>query len=600
MLEIPKANSSRLKNLLYSPLFHLLLVSLIGLFAYSNTFNAPFVFDDRPNIIDNPVVKDLSFFLDTSKAKNLPDYYIPLKSRYVGYLSFALNYKFHGLDVTGYHVVNLLIHLFNAMLVYFLVILSFKTPLFNSVDRDSSYLLALFSSLLFVCHPVQTQAVTYIVQRFTSLASLFYLLSVVTFVRWRLSSIDAPRLFSSALIFYVISLISAILAMKTKEISFTLPLVIVLYEFLFFKERLIKRILFLFPFLLTMLIIPLTLLSHMSLNEATRLQSDLPRHVYLFTQFRVIVTYLRLLFFPINQNLDYDYPVYSSFSNPNVFVSFFFLLSLFILAIYLIHKSKKSPQLISLRLAGFGILWFFITLSVESSIIPIEDVIFEHRVYLPSIGVFVVVGTLLVKLMTNVRTYIKALLSIILVIIFLFLACLTVNRNSVWSDELALWHDVIKKSPRKVRAIINLGNIYARRGDFNRGIEFFNRAIGINPEYPPAFYNRGLAFYKSKQYNRAVEDFQFAILLNPYFIDALMGLADTYLYLNRYDQAIELYTKVLTLNPYLKKAYNNRGIAYAKKGLNQSAISDFKQALLIDPSYEDARYNLNLISRNNY
>lgn len=577
MLEIPKANSSLLKNLLYSPLFHLLLISLIGLFAYSNTFNAPFVFDDRPNIIDNPVVKDLSFFLDTSKAKNLPDYYIPLKSRYIGYLSFALNYKLHGLDVTGYHVVNLLIHLFNAMLVYFLVILSFKTPLFNSVDRDSSYLLALFSSLLFVCHPVQTQAVTYIVQRFTSLASLFYLLSVVTFVRWRLSSIDAPRLFSSALIFYVISLISAILAMKTKEISFTLPLVIVLYEFLFFKERLIKRILFLFPFLLTMLIIPLTLLSHMSLNEATRLQSDLPRHVYLFTQFRVIVTYLRLLFFPINQNLDYDYPIYSSFSNPNVFVSFFFLLSLFILAIYLIHESKKRPQLIYLRLAGFGIIWFFITLSVESSIIPIEDVIFEHRVYLPSVGVLVVVVSSIGSINTKF-TYIQKVSVILSIAAITIFTILTYQRNNLWLDPVILWKDVIKKSPDKARGFLNLGAVLVEKGNYEEGILYYKRALSLEPAYALTFYNLGNAYFNLGQYDMAILYYKKAIELYPLYLSAYIALGNAYYYNGLPDSAIEMFNKALEINPLDSNAYFNRGLILFKLHRYNNALEDMKKA----------------------
>jgi len=193
-----------------------------------------------------------------------------------------------GLDVTGYHIVNLLIHLANGILVYFLVVLTFKTPYFRSeesvvsskkkearndrqeadvssllathyspVTRSSSHFIALFSALLFVSHPVQTQAVTYIVQRFTSLAALFYLASVVFYVKGRLASRMAGRLAS-----YLLCLLSAVLAMKVKENSFTLPIMILLYEFSFFKATLKRKLIFLIPILVTLVIIPLSIAAY--------------------------------------------------------------------------------------------------------------------------------------------------------------------------------------------------------------------------------------------------------------------------------------------------------------------------------------------------
>ncbi|MBI4824045.1 MAG: hypothetical protein HY805_07445 [Nitrospirae bacterium] len=118
---------SRISVLVSKPIIHLCLIALIGILSYSNTFNSPFQWDEKSFIAKNPIVKDLSYFLEPSKAKGF-EYYGAFKGRFIGYLTFALNYKLHGLDVTGYHVFNISIHILNAMLVYFLVALTFRTP----------------------------------------------------------------------------------------------------------------------------------------------------------------------------------------------------------------------------------------------------------------------------------------------------------------------------------------------------------------------------------------------------------------------------------------------------------------------------------------
>jgi len=197
--------------------------------------------------------------------------------------------------------------------------------------------------------------------------------------------------------------------MKTKEIAFTLPATVVLYEFMFFKSSVRKRLIFLAIVALTLTIIPLSLLHSdkplsailSELSERTRIQTDMPRWHYLVTQMRVIVTYLRLVFLPVGQNLDYDYPIYHSLFTPQVFFSFLLLLAIVGSALYLLSASRSrhsgsSPRAVPYRLISFGIFWFFITLSVQSSIVPIVDVIFEHRVYSPSVGLFIAIITCVV------------------------------------------------------------------------------------------------------------------------------------------------------------------------------------------------------------
>lgn len=229
-------------GLLQKSIFHIISIIVIGLLAYSNTFHVPFHFDDTYNIIANYKLKDLNNF------------WPPSGSRWAGFLTFALNYHFGGLDVVGYHIINLAIHILNAILVYWLVILTFKTPFFSNQQSAVSNqkkqtliypftYLPLFIALIFVSHPIQTQAVTYIVQRFTSLATMFYLLSLVIYIKFRSqqSAISGQqKLPATRYTLYAVSFLSAILAMKTKEIAFTLPVVIALYEFMFFEGN-IKR-----------------------------------------------------------------------------------------------------------------------------------------------------------------------------------------------------------------------------------------------------------------------------------------------------------------------------------------------------------------------
>lgn len=376
-------------------LLSLISIILLGAIVYSNTLNASWHFDDQVVVTENWTIRDLKGCFTSIFSGN----------RSVGFFTFALNYHFNKLNVKGYHLVNIAIHILNGLLVYTLVRLTLKTKaMADSRLAAYSRFLSLASGLIFVVHPLQTQAVTYIAQRFASLATLFYLLALVLFVKARLSLLQGKKFFSlSHLGLYFFSLFSCYLAMHTKEITFTLPFMILLYEFFFIDSTLKKagrRVFYLLPFLLMLSIIPFHTLNLSFKEGASKPLGDIigemreqaqetpliSRHDYLLTQFNVIVTYIRLLLLPVNQNLDYDYPIARTLFQFRTFFCFLFLLTLAILALYLFKRS---------RLISFAISWFFITLSVESSIIPIRDVIFEHRVYLPSVGFVILISIFL-------------------------------------------------------------------------------------------------------------------------------------------------------------------------------------------------------------
>ncbi|MDD5435477.1 MAG: tetratricopeptide repeat protein [Nitrospira sp.] len=611
-------------------ILHLVLIAITGLIIYSNTLHSPFIFDDRLYILDNTSIQNLSNFISLSDV------------RYVTSLSFAINYAIGGFDPFGYRVFNISIHILNAVLVYWLLLLTFRTPFFAASGSEAragknTNLIALFSGLLFVSHPVQTQAVTYITQRFASLATFFYLLSVVMYIKWRLLSKQQTNRaadqqgerknyctsalpFSAALrrmnLLYCSSLLSAIFAMKTKEISFTLPFIIALYEFSFFSRPVhpeiqlskSKRVLYLLPFLLTLIIIPVSLfgpewgLYKPALDSGEKLRqlqiqdlTTFSRYDYLLTQFRVIVTYIRLLFFPVNQNLLYDYPVLSSFLNPQVFLSFFFLLFIFGSAVYIFYRSETLAP--DSRLIAFGILWFFITASVESSIIPIKHIIFEHRIYLPAVGIIIAFVSGIFYFLRIKFHKSQILLNInhfLLAAIILALSAAAYQRNGIWKDEITLWKDVIKKSPNKVEPHNNLGNVYGIRGRFDEAIQEYLAAIKIQPDNADVVCNLGIAYAKKGQLDIAIQYYLAALKLKPGFVKARYGLGLVYYTQGRFNDAIHEYKTALSFKPDYPEVLYNLGIVYAAQGNLNEAIQLYILAIRLKPYYPEAHNDLGL------
>ena len=587
--------------------FAILVIIAVTLLAYANTFSSPFLFDDAPNITDNHLIRDVDRALH-------PEQYCStvhprsdealichfFEVRHVGYLSFALNYALHGLKVEGYHVVNFCIHLLNGLLVYALVLLLQKTPAFAASNSKALNSTALFSALLFVVHPVQTQAVTYIVQRLTSLATLFYLLSLISYLSMRLLQTagakgEGRQGFSMNITgLYLLSFISAVLAMKTKEISFTLPVLITLCEFIFFDDTVLKRSAYLVPLILTMLIIPVQLIGvdkplaelFSDVSHAARVRSDIPRLEYLFTQTTVVVRYISLLILPVGQNVDYDYPLYDSLLHPKVLFSSLIILSLIGTGIYLLLRYRKSSPFT--RIISFGIFWFFLALSVESSLIPILDVIFEHRVYLPSIGFFIASAislTVLTGWLERHMPWVRKAAPVTAGVIVIAFAGAAHARNTVWQDEVAFWSDVVNKSPDKPRGYLNLGLAYQNRTDLDQALIYYSRAIAMKKLYYPPLNNRGTILAALGQHEQAIRDFTEAISINPYVAVAYYNRGMSRTFLGQQDLAIEDFTRVLELKPTHAEAYNNRGSMYGAKGETEKAIADFTAAIALVPDF---------------
>lgn len=559
-----------MKNKIY---IFLIFLPIIAFIIYSNTFKSPFILDDYRIITDNPEIKKPSIFYNINQP------------RYIGYITFALNYKFNRTDVYGYHLINLLIHIANSFLVFFII-----RKIFEIIYKREIFLLSFLIALIFLVHPIQTQAVTYIVQRFTSLAALFSLVSIYFYLIYKTSQ-------KWKLCCYILFLFSALLAFKTKENTASLPIAVIAIEYFLFKNlkhSYFKRALLILPALVLVIVIPLSFTNigkpisisfaelMGELKEASYETPLISRSQYLFTEFSVVLTYFRLLVLPINQSLHYIYPLSKSFFELNTFLSFsFIMMILFFSSFY----RKKGLEI------TLGILWFFIFLSVESSIIPIQDVIFEHRLYLPSIGFFLAIVSIISKLIEKIHYKVFAPLILIIVITLSFL---TYKRNEVWKDEITVWKDVVSKFPTDYVAWSSLGTAYAKEGMYDSAIEAILTAFKYNSSFAKAHNNLAVCYTKKRMYAEAIREFQTAISIdanNPKFYYNFGGL---YYELRNYKKSLALLKKAFYLNSEDAKINALLASAYCAVGSSEDAINHFRKSINSDPFISDIYYNFGI------
>jgi protein O-mannosyl-transferase len=531
----------------YTNVIGLAVIILLGIIIYSNCFNCSFHFDDYQNIVNNTKIRNLS---DIKAWWN----FIP--NRPLGVMTFVLNYHFNQLDVRYYHFVNLIIHLFNACLIWWLSLMIFSSPVMKDhpVSKHKK-VIALFIALLFVSHPLATQSVTYIVQRFASMVAMFYLLSLALYMKARLTDKNNKAKY----LLFAGALVSAIIAMLTKENSFTLPFAVILTEFFFLKTKKLSvnfrdyRIILLIAMILGTIIVIFFKFSFSIFDTILPTQGHtftITPINYLFTQFTVILKYIQLLFLPINQSLDYDFRISNNFFEIRTLLSFVVLLALFILGIFFYKKQ---------RVISFGIFWFFLTMAIESSIVPSTNVIFEHRTYLPSFGFFLILAWCIFLLPWNKYKYV--IVSLLMIIIGAN-SVLTFQRNKVWKDEISLWNDIVDKNPDLTRALSNRGIAFASTGQFDKALVDFSKVIGIDPNSATAYNNRGMVYGNLRMWDKALADYIRAIEIDPKYATAYNNRGMAYGNLGQLDKALADFSKAIELNPNYTKAINNRELTY--------------------------------------
>jgi len=587
------------KSLVGSWPFQVLAIVAVGLAAYANSFSVPFQWDDELFIANNPLLTDLSYFFTRSSAE-VPFLHRSLVRRYVTFLSFAIDRRVHGLDVVGYHVFNLAVHLGNALLVYCLAVVLFRTPvLAGSALASRRRTIALAAALLFVAHPIQTMAVTYIYQRLASLAALFFLGSLLSYLLSRLSA-DRVR----AALLLGLSLLCAVAAMKSKENAATLPLVVLLLEICFLQGRWLRRLLWCAPLLLTLAVVPLTLLSLRQtpgsavarLWQVTQVTQRFDRFDYLVTQPRVIASYLRLLALPVGQSLMYDVELSHTLLDWRVVTTSLLLLALGLVAgwCYWVSRSRRSE----LRLIAFAIAWFLVTISLESSVVTLDWILQEYRVYLPSVGALLATATLWIMLRARLagRRLDLALQAIGLAVVAA-LAVATSTRNQLWQDRTALWEEAVARAPQTAVARYNLGNQYLAGHRTAAAIEQYRAAIAADPDYFYPYVNLGNLLWLQGQRDESLSLFEEALRRKPDLVLALLNLGAIYRDAGQYARAQELLQRAVTADPEHVEVRRALATVYEASRQPALALEQYRTVLRLKPNDAAAQQQLDRLLR---
>jgi len=500
---------------------------------YSSNLDGPFIFDDS-RIQNNP-----QLHLTDLTPGNLikAGFESSPKTRPVAHISFALNYYFHGFDTRGYHLVNITIHVLTAILLYLFIKTTLNLPLLQS-KYGKYYLLPFAAALIWAVHPLQTQSVTYIIQRMNSMAAMFYILSLYLYIKGRI----AEKAWHMWTLFFS-AFLAGLLALGSKETAATLPFFIFLYEWYFLQDLnfswLKKQII---PALILLFCIVLFVFLYLGTSPADYILASYGSREFtisqrILTEFRVIFFYVSLLLFPHpgRLNLDHDFILSTGLATPvTTLASAVFLLILLVISI----SSARKHRLIS-----FCILWFLGNLVIESSVIGLE-IIFEHRNYLPSMMVVLLVLVFIFPI--SKQQPVKVVFICIVMLLFLFW---TFERNKIWNNRITLWSDCATKSPNKARSHNNLGVALKEQGRLEEAVKHFEKTIDIDPQFTEAYNNLGNSYIKLGEFKKAIAHYKMALNITPndYRIHANLG----HVLVNRWqlEEALLHYGEALRLKP---------------------------------------------------
>lgn len=528
-----------------------LLIPAATLLAYANSFSGPFIFDDWLWIEVNPHIRHLWPLWDIIQ----PPWGAAGTGRPVVVLTLALNYAVSGLNPWSYHALNLVIHTSAALVLFGIVRRTLLGQRLGDRFGAQANGLAAAVAVCWAVHPLQTESVTYIIQRMESLMGLFLLLTLYCVIRGSQSPLRTR--------WYAMAVICCALGMGTKEGMAIAPIIVLLYDRIFLANswaELWKQRSALYAALAATWLILISLVIVNSTRVGGLIGSTgVSWWGYAKNQFGAIAHYLRLTFWPDTLCLDYGWqgsPLPRSWKMMGVIV-------IVPLAV------ATGWALANARPVGFLGAWFFLTLAPTSSVLPIQDMVAERRMYLPLAAVV----TLTVIAAWNGLSVLTRRFKLtpttlgwaFFALIAGTLAWRTAQRNHDYHSAIAIWTDTIQQRPQNGRAWINLGLAYGQAGQFDSAVASLQRALEVLP-------TRSVA--RAGAYN---------------------NLANVRRSQGRYREAVTHLSEALRVNPYDANAHNNLGDALQHLGRREDAMDHFRTAIRLQPDHPLAHYNLSLL-----
>lgn len=564
--------------------YHLIAVFiliLLGFFVYFNALEGSFVYDDVIVVRDNPGIRVLSNiqYLFSNKYFVISNEY---SFRPIPTLTYILDYYFFQGNPRGFNLSNVIFHITSAVLLYFFLVLFL--PAF--LGKKFIYPTALLTSIFFIIHPIQTEVVNGIAFREGALYSLFSLLSLIFYLKAKLSK---------KTVFYLFSLLGYALAIFCKESAIILPFFIFLVDWFYCKGKAQKKeavysvkfrpylgyaavlgAAFFFRFFV--LRAPETFLRTALRSEVILRGPGRPGgsiYTAILTTFRIFASYLRLLFFPLHLQAERVVLPSYSLSEPAVLLS---LATLLFLLVYCLRNSAKKP------LISFSVLWFFLALLPVTNIIPLYHAMADRYLYFPSIGFCLFLGVVSVKAFTFSKKPLKIILVFLLFLYMGFFSGITINRNKVWKDNFTFFYERVRHPPATERAYSGLGVTYLERGKLDKAEKYFKKSLEANPNYFSAYYNLGHLAERKESYSLAETYYKIALKLNPYEAWLYNSLADLYFKQGFFDKAEKRYKEALSLRPNLLESLTSLAAIYAGKGLYEEAEVYYKEVLELKPN----------------
>ena len=560
-----------------------ILLFILVVLSYSNTFNSSWHLDDYHSIVNNRFLH-----INEASFKSLTDVitrgYVNF-TRPLANLTFSLNWYLGKDDVTGYHIVNIGIHVLASFFLFLTILFLFKTPnLKDKLSKENEFFISLLSAVLWAVNPIQTQAVTYIVQRMASMAAMFYIAGIFLYIKGRLSD----SAYKKTILYFCIFL-TYILALGTKENTITLPLSLILVEIIFFQDfgkPEIRRKFFWIAAVITIIITFAGIFLFIGTNTLNIFKGYENRYFTpgerLLTEARVVVNYLSLIFYPAPTRLsiEHDIDVSTSFFHPwTTMPSIIIIVILIGLGIW---QARKRPLL------SFAILFFFLNHVIESSVIGLE-LIFEHRNYLPSFFLFVPVSAGLKNLIDRYhdRKGMFIVISSFVVLLVIGFGSGTYIRNIQWASEVSLSLDAAKKAPESARSLNNLAKAYYEgTGQYDKAIELYRKALYLktHKRYYKAFIVSNIAgvYYYLGDHRRAEKFLEKAVQIYPAHDFAKYMLALVSAKNKEWDKGIYYLESTNAKVKDRPDVLNLKGVILFNRGNHKEALSCFRKCMIIN------------------
>ena len=571
----------------------LALICVCGVIIYFATVHSPFIYDDAHAIEDNPYIKNLSKFQQMVGVQNI-------FNRSILLFTFSVNHAIGQLDVFGYHLINLMLHLCVGIMLYFLTmeLLTIENPALTPTFQR----LPLAVSLIHILNPINVESVTYLSSRSSVLVTLFYLSSFYLFIRF-VNSKEKKKKWKN-IHYPIVIFFLFYLGLGTKEIIVTLPIIAVLYLWVHSSTKNFHKFLPELAVILIPLIIYL-LYRYVQMGNLLVIKTDpysymIDRSLYILTQIKVVISYYFVkLIFPINLNFEPDIRLVSGFLDWEWVVSLIIGVCIAIGIFY-----QKS---ILLKCA---FIWALITILPTSSIIPLKQIATEHRTYLPGLGINMGLGILFLRGVSH-RKLIPPTLFIFLVIYGL----LAMKRSLDYRSEINLWQDTVRKSPYKSMVHNNMGTAYLSKERLKEARKSFEVSSALSPSSTDPYINMGHIDARNKEWDKAKLKYDLALKLGanrsqvffnsglmrlklnkpaealPFLLEAIkiknhrplyhQELGNAFRMLKQYDSALKSYRKVLELEPNYVEAQNNIGVIFWNLKILDKAELEFKKALVM-------------------